>query len=327
VILVLLGSCSPDGSAGGAVAGADGLIDGDDARDPADLMGVDAAAALVEGLALALSLTPARPWDANAAALEQAEAGCPDIYVEAAGDTGGEPATEWADECATTAGVAWRGGMAWTTDITTSDDPETTAAYSVSASRRLEGDALVTAPSGVLLGFYGSASDDLTLEVDRAGTEWNWNAGVEAEARGSLLATDAAPDGWRADLALAAVSNAQQRSVEVSGTAWLGEPTIAAAFDGLSLDLRAQLTESPGTCLLEPYGQMSLRDANGHWYDAVFLTNLEGEEDAACDGCGLLFGDGVEMGTVCPDFSAAWDAVAPPDPSEFVLSLRSLETP
>jgi hypothetical protein len=85
----------------------------------------------------------------------------------------------------------------------------------------------------------------------------------------------------------------------------LGELTALAA-SGVST-----LTPAWRPCdTLEPTGIISLRDADGGWYDAVFNGPVEGEPTPdQCDGCGELWFEGELVGQVCPDFSALLDGV------------------
>ncbi len=58
----------------------------------------------------------------------------------------------------------------------------------------------------------------------------------------------------------------------------------------------------------EPGGSVSVRDADGNWYDVLF-DGPEGWEDEdvdlmACDGCGTTWFRGQQIGNTCVDFSS-----------------------
>ncbi len=81
----------------------------------------------------------------------------------------------------------------------------------------------------------------------------------------------------------------------------------AVWFDGV---LMAQ--ESRGhDCEVEPSGVISVRQSDGLWIDVVFdgANSIGGEVfPAACDGCGVAWVEGDQVGEVCPDLSVltAW---------------------
>lgn len=70
-------------------------------------------------------------------------------------------------------------------------------------------------------------------------------------------------------------------------------------------------TASRGSaCEEEPSGTISVRDANGEWYDVVFHGPPYAGASVFppdCDGCGQVFFRGQQLGEVCPDFSILTD--------------------
>ena len=70
-------------------------------------------------------------------------------------------------------------------------------------------------------------------------------------------------------------------------------------------------TESAGSsCADEPSGTISVRDAEGEWYDVSFQgPPYQGASvlPADCDGCGQVYFRGELLGEVCPDFSILTD--------------------
>jgi hypothetical protein len=94
------------------------------------------------------------------------------------------------------------------------------------------------------------------------------------------------------------------RTLDVVAGLSLGEGEfVAAATAAMSLS-------SGLVCPSEPAGGFSLRDAQGTWYDMVFDGNPPDEETpaGACDGCGLVFAGGRELGPSCPA-AGAFDAL------------------
>jgi hypothetical protein len=98
------------------------------------------------------------------------------------------------------------------------------------------------------------------------------------------------------------------RQVQLDG-ALTGLPgaATAIAFDA------AVLTEENlgGACDIEPSGGVSIRTADGDWYDVVFDVpeEYEGAElpEGACDGCGRTYFRGEPAGETCIDFRPLLD--------------------
>lgn len=84
-------------------------------------------------------------------------------------------------------------------------------------------------------------------------------------------------------------NNGQLRSIFVDGEfTGMAGPVDTVDFSEISLDRRDDCPE--------PEGRIALRAADGaDWFEVTF----EGD----CDGCGLAHWQGLEMGTVCGDFS------------------------
>lgn len=63
-------------------------------------------------------------------------------------------------------------------------------------------------------------------------------------------------------------------------------------------------------CSIEPYGTVSVRDDEGQWYDVVFDGPAywgAWSFQPHCDGCGIAFFRGKEIGTACVDFTSWLD--------------------
>jgi hypothetical protein len=86
----------------------------------------------------------------------------------------------------------------------------------------------------------------------------------------------------------------------------LGDAATGADLTGFSL-----ISESLGVpCELEPGGTMSIRDADGVWWDVAFdlkATDTAWVLEGECDGCGAVYRDGDYQGEVCADFSPLLD--------------------
>lgn len=91
------------------------------------------------------------------------------------------------------------------------------------------------------------------------------------------------------------------RRVEVDGSIPLHESAIGSAtFSGV-----VYADERIGwECESEPSGQVSLRGADGYWYDVAFHGGQEEVEDALCDGCGTVSFRGEVLGQACVDWGS-----------------------
>lgn len=101
-------------------------------------------------------------------------------------------------------------------------------------------------------------------------------------------------------------------SVYVNGTiGGLGAAATGADIRGFWL-----IHEALGMlCELEPGGDISVRDADGAWWDIDFdleYTDSGWQLTGECDGCGGVYRDGVYQGEVCADFSPLLDWIDRP---------------
>ena len=82
---------------------------------------------------------------------------------------------------------------------------------------------------------------------------------------------------------------------------------IDGAVTAVNMDSVFIYSESMSSaCPDEPSGTISLRDADGDWYDVEFQGPQYWGGEAFpgdCDGCGDAFFRGEPLGAVCPDFS------------------------
>lgn len=98
----------------------------------------------------------------------------------------------------------------------------------------------------------------------------------------------------------------RQITLDGSVSGGLGDGVTAVAISALSLSSR-DFTACP---VLEPSGTVSVRDADGGWYDVLFDApiSFDGQTDLSlCDGCGDLWFEGARVGRVCVDLAAMVD--------------------
>jgi len=118
---------------------------------------------------------------------------------------------------------------------------------------------------------------------------------------GSWLEADAGPD---LSLYTYYAPSYEGRAVSLSGSlGGLGDGTQAVVFDGVYLMSENVMPDCPG----EPAGVVSVRDADGSWYDVIYdgpATYDAPVEAELCDGCGEVYFRGEDLGAVCGvDFS------------------------
>jgi hypothetical protein len=54
---------------------------------------------------------------------------------------------------------------------------------------------------------------------------------------------------------------------------------------------------------------LSVLDTDGNWFDLQFGGTSTGDafsDEETCDGCAQAWYQGVNMGSVCPDFEPLW---------------------
>lgn len=100
----------------------------------------------------------------------------------------------------------------------------------------------------------------------------------------------------------------------VTGNYLYADGTVGGLGDvatGADLTQFSLISETLGVpCDQEPGGTMSIRDAEGVWWDVRFdlvATETEWVLEGECDGCGAVYRDGDYQGEVCADFSPLLD--------------------
>jgi hypothetical protein len=85
------------------------------------------------------------------------------------------------------------------------------------------------------------------------------------------------------------------------GASGLGGTVDTVVFDELQI-----ADAAIGWCDKEPYGQASVRDDDGNWYDVIYdgeTWDAPALGDGTCDGCGAVYFRGDYLGEACSDFS------------------------
>lgn len=204
----------------------------------------------------------------------------------------------WYDACTAASGYSFNGyGYGY------QYDPYWSGTVHYSDSAYLYGDAAITWPDGTTYTASGTASythyDESTYDYGVMSLYtfglYEWDA---PEAAGTWLA-----DGLSTSLSVYAVDYRLWGSRLVvfdGGLSHMEGVVNAVVFD----QLYAANAAYGSPCEAEPGGSVSLRDAEGEWYDVVFDGADYGSSTAfppECDGCGHVWFRGEAIGDVCPD--------------------------
>lgn len=254
---------------------------------------------VADAVARAWTIEATPLFAAYTAVMESADGGCPNYYEQ-------DGNQYWYDECTSEAGAEFSGyAFYYGYDHTLIDG----LVYDGGA---LYGVGSATAPDGSRLEFGGSATayrawpDGVAEDAPefyvyaanqiQGGFAWD---GPDAPA---WLAAEHAPDLIAQSYYVPAYDG---RYVALDGS--LGsDADTATVFDTFTLWSDNLITWCPN----EPYGSISVRDAEGEWYDILFHgpEAYESEVDESlCDGCGDAWFHGQQLGLVCGDFSTLTD--------------------
>jgi hypothetical protein len=262
-----------------------------------DVAAVEEAAAA--GIIRALQLRAPPVFPAYKAAMAASDAQCPNYY-----DYNGS--VYWYDNCQSEGGSEFAGYSFYTLYDHVDD-----GAGSFYTGEALSGVSAVETPEGHHFEAGGNA---VYYRVDHAAqskddTDYSyWISSVQGsfsydgpEAEGSWLAEDVAPD---LTYSAAYLPSQDGRYAVIDGSVGGLEGDISyLVFDGLTV-----WSPEISTCPEEPGGGFSVRGADGYWYDVTFDGATDWGQKVApadCDGCGRLWFEGEELGTVCADFSTA----------------------
>ncbi len=290
------------GGAGGAGGGGGGpelptpyVYEEPDEVEPA----LDPAAlgeAIRDGLSLALRID-ARPFLASYEGLLAGAdgVGCPVLVRQSDAYS---QSTFWQGECGTAAGGAFSGfGAVYTYEDLDYGDGTLYDGWYVYHSGRLAAGAATLEGSGVIS--YATAEPaGYTIHV----TSLDGSFVLAPDAPGPWLDGTLGPS---LTVFAAYVPGLDAHAIGLDGgLAGLAGPANTIAFSGV------RLTEASlgSQCDREPSGTVSVRDAEGSWYDVVFDGPTDEAPDvdpAVCDGCGRTYFRGRELGATCVDFAPA----------------------
>lgn len=216
----------------------------------------------------------------------------------------------WLDTCTSAAGTTFSGYaalVAW--------DAASEGTGLIRDGRSIAGVASVTSADGTRLDVGGAARVVTFTPEGVAPGEPAWYGWWQSVVDGSFAYDGPAGEGtWLADGETPALSAAAYhapahdlRYLAVEGSLPATGDASAVVFDGLVV-----MNEALEPDCREAAGVVSVRDADGVWYDVVFDGPAAAGDPvdlAACDGCGAAWLRGEPAGEVCPDLSPllAWE--------------------
>lgn len=256
--------------------------------DPAEV-----AAALQAGVDAAPQVSPVAVRQAYEAAMATSDGACPYFFTGPDGDY-------WFDDCNSQLGSAFS-GFVFALDQPGYVDPSTGLTID---TWYVSGAASVVTGAAETLVVGGTAYE--VSYTDGMSTTWqsivqgsfSWNG---PEAAGTWMAADYDPD--LVSTFVSYPDTGGMAAVFDGGVGRLGDQgQWSIAFDNA---LMANLgLGSP--CGEEPSGTISVRTADGSWYDIRFHGPDPDtfQPSGTCDGCGDVFFHGEPAGEVCADFSS-----------------------
>jgi hypothetical protein len=153
--------------------------------------------------------------------------------------------------------------------------------------------------SGVVSELTGLTADGATYTYRELNGDFTWGG---PEAAGTWLASDLSPalsvQSWMNP------SNGQGANI-IDGAISGLDAGAAVVFEAVNAT-----TGMPSSdCIPEPLGALSVLDTDGNWFDLQFGGTSTGDafsDEETCDGCAQAWYQGVNMGSVCPDFEPLW---------------------
>ena len=246
----------------------------------------DVEVALVDAIDAALGLSVAPVVDSYRAAMSYADESCPVWYDDGYGGY------YWYSYCTTGQGASYSGYA-----FETSYDGQTDKYGNVSSGASISAAATVVSPGGTLdasgaVGgyemdtYYGSHARSLYVSGN-----FSWTG---TEASDTWMT-----DGVRPEVGVYSDTMHGAGYFSIYGSiAGLGASIDVVAFDSVVL-----YTQSYGAlCGQEPIGMISIRGADGNWYDVMFDNDYHKVDPADCDGCGAVWFRGEYLGEACADF-------------------------
>lgn len=252
------------------------------------------AATIVEGVGAVWGYSATPVFSAYEAGMSGSSEGCPNYY-----DYDGS--AYWYDSCTSAGGTEFSGYSFYQQfhDWDAGDG-------SIYNGASLSGVGSITSPDSSRLEFGGSAYQ-IVITSQLALDDPSYYSGMYLVIQGGFSGTGAGAEGtWLdgdagPDLALYTyyAPSYDGRAVSLEGSlGGLAGGAEAVVFDSLYLMSPNLVPDCPG----EPYGVVSVRDAEGSWYDVVFDGPETYESDVdpdLCDGCGEAYFRGEALGPVC----------------------------
>ena len=310
---------------------------------PDDLDQIDWPTVFQDAVLQMVTVNTQSVWKGHLSTLDTRQVGCPDFwqgtFTSGTQTVGGEEGIAWNDDCETAGGLYYDGWLWWDSAVVEVGDPTTYDGRSSDANRTVEGDAIVGNNDGVRFEFDGTATDSFYNLEAYGYQRFTYSSTVEGTVTGrDVFDGSLTPDGYRTDLFMY-ITGGDVDTFEARGNVYMFDAQLHERFDSIEVDMAlvGPTAAAPGDCTLEPLGWIGVRDPEPFWYSVVFLPRFEedvvgepyvNEELSACDGCGQLYVEGVEIEgvEVCVDFSFLFDGTSfpLPDPDDYVLPLRAL---
>jgi hypothetical protein len=257
-----------------------------------DLEATSAPLALVFGQLPHLNGAPM--FEVYDVAMSFADEHCPRV------DSASEGGSLWDERCTSDAGASYSGFISLYRGM-----------HGTNYEQQMRGEATVSLPDGrtfVIAGQANTAESSEGREFSSAVTGvFSWTGAV---SEGAILV-----EGWETSLSWSAAYSGEGQLLRFSANgnvALPAGPLTAVAFDDVKFNADRALA-----CTLEPTGELALRDEQGTWHSLVFDVTMESDgtlsvPDGLCDGCGTVWDNGEEAGTVCVDVSPLFAAPFPP---------------
>ena len=313
--LLLLFSCA-DTSSGPAVAAVeDPVVDEPsawayDAAEPPtpDLALADVAAAVEELIDLVLQANASPVLFGYDSAMTHADDYCPYAYAYEDFSGPGLETTLWYGGCQAGDGTAYDGyafHIVYDEYYEAAYDLTYNGTYISGQAEVQQADGTVFRAGGLAYALEGvqaaGTDDELILNNSIVSGTFSWD-GDDGQ---SWLSTALLPD-----LSMSSYwwPNWDVGNVYLHG----GASGLGGTVDTVVLDELQMADEALGWCGEEPYGQASVRDDDGSWYDVVYdgwTWDTPALGDGDCDGCGAVYFRGDYLGEACSDFSplVSWD--------------------
>ena len=286
----------------------------DDGSDtvPPSLDAVAVAEAIEDSLGTLFDVNPAPVQDVFVDALDDRDdGGCPFVYETVDGYAA---VTFWQDSCAASTGAMYEGyGYMYVYDDYPAGDDLLLDGWAILLSGEVGGAGGDTVEgSGVVSEIWGSngyydyrqrqLGGTFVIDgrlLDASGVDWLDGSLQPNFDVSALYVPEINPD---------APTGLDARQVSINGAfSGLAGDVETVAFEGVIVT-----EETVGSaCDLEPAGTISVRAADGNWYDVVFDAPAElGEpmdDPSLCDGCGTAWFRGDQIEDVCVDFTRLLD--------------------